>query len=476
MKLLPKLSIFVLLGFAVLVGLPSVGTGAKKTVPNSREQITLSYAPLVRNAAPAVVNIFTHKIVRARQAVPLFDDPFFRRFFGDQFAPGLNQRQTRKQNSLGSGVIVGPEGLVVTNKHVIEGADEIKVVLADRREFNAEIMVMDTKTDLALLRLNTEGERLPFMDIRDSDDLEVGDLVLAIGNPFGVGQTVTSGIVSAIARTRVGASDLSAFIQTDAAINPGNSGGALIAMDGRLVGVNTAIYSKSGGSLGIGFAIPSNMVRAVIRGVASNGKLVRPWLGATGQVVNQDIANSLGLQRPNGVLISAVHGASTAARAGLRVGDVVLAVNGHEVQDANTLKHRIATLPIGDTAVLRVWRAGKTRAVKVRLKSAPEKPRRNETIMQGEQPLAGATVVNLSPAFNEELGIDPFLEGVFILRMLRGSAANRLRFRTGDIIKSVNANEINTVSQLLDEMRRPVDRWRIAVLRNGDIREMVINR
>jgi Do/DeqQ family serine protease len=476
MKLMAKFSIYQLLAFLICVGFPTVGIGAEKAVPNSREQITLSYAPLVKKTAPAVVNIFTHKIVRARQAVPLFDDPFFRRFFGNQFPPGTNQRSTRRQNSLGSGVIVGAKGLVVTNKHVIEGADEIKVVLADRREFSAEIMVTDTKTDLALLRLITEGEQLPYLELRDSDDLDVGDLVLAIGNPFGVGQTVTSGIVSAIARTRVGASDLSAFIQTDAAINPGNSGGALVAMDGRLVGVNTAIYSKSGGSLGIGFAIPSNMVRAVIRGVASNGKLVRPWLGATGQVVSQDIANSLGLQRPSGVLISAVHGASTAARAGLRVGDVVLAVNGHEILDANTLKHRIATLPIGDTAVLRVWRAGKTRALKVRLKPAPEKPRRNETIMQGEHPLAGATVVNLSPAFNEELGIDPFLEGAFILRMQRGSPANRLRFRTGDIIKSINANDTDTVSRLLDEMQRPADRWRIAVLRNGNIREMVINR
>jgi Do/DeqQ family serine protease len=449
---------------------------AAKLVPDSREEIQLSFAPLVRKAAPAVVNIYTRKIVRARRAVPLFDDPFFRRFFGDGFGLGMPQEQTRRQNSLGSGVIVRDDGLIVTNKHVIEGADEIKVVLHDRREFDAEILVTDNKTDLALLKLNSTGDKLPFLDICDSDDLEVGDLVLAIGNPFGVGQTVTSGIVSAVARTRIGDSDLNAFIQTDAAINPGNSGGALLAMDGRLVGVNTAIYSKSGGSHGIGFAIPSNMVRAVLRGMTTTGKLVRPWLGATGQTVNQEIANSLGLARPSGVLINAVHPAGAAAQAGLKVGDIVLAVNGHEIQDANTMKHRIATLPVGDDAVMRLWRAGGTKALKVHLVAAPDQPSMDETLLDGEQPLSGASVVNLSPAFAEENGIDPFLEGVFVFKIVRGSPANRLRFRVGDVIKSINGKEVGSVKQLAEVMAKPVERWRVAVLRDGKIREMLINR
>jgi len=463
-----------LLCLAALAWAP--GAIAQKSVPQSQDEITLSFAPLVKTAAPAVVNIYTHKIVRERQAVPLFNDPFFRRFFGEGFGFNLRQPRQRQQNSLGSGVIVSSDGLIVTNRHVIEGADAIRVVLHDRREFEAKIMVTDEKTDLAVLQVDSGGETLPVLHLRDSDDLEVGDLVLAIGNPFGVGQTVTSGIVSAVARTSIGSSDLNAFIQTDAAINPGNSGGALVAMDGRLVGVNTAIYSKSGGSHGIGFAIPSNMVRAVLRSIGDNGKLVRPWLGATGQVVTFDIANSLGLKRPGGVLINAVHGAGAAAGAGLKPGDVLLAINGHEIQDNATMNHRIATLPVGETAVLRVWRAGKTRALNVRLTPAPETPNRGETEMQGDQPLAGATVVNLSPALAEELDIDPFLEGVMVLRIVRGTPANRLRFIAGDIIKSVNGNAIATVDDLVAEMRRPAERWRIAIQRRGKIREMVINR
>jgi Do/DeqQ family serine protease len=455
---------------------PARADNGDKTVPKTRAEVHLSFAPLVRKAAPAVVNIYTQKIVRARRAVPLFDDPFFRRFFGEDFGMGIPREQTQKQNSLGSGVIVRDDGLIVTNKHVIEGADEITAVLHDRREFEAEILVTDNKTDLALLKLKANGEKLPFLDLRDSDDLEVGDLVLAIGNPFGVGQTVTSGIVSGVARTQIGASDLNSFIQTDAAINPGNSGGALIAMDGRLVGVNTAIYSKSGGSHGIGFAIPSNMVRAVLRGVTTTGKLVRPWLGATGQAVNQEIANSLGLARPGGVLVNAVHHAGVAAQGGLKVGDVVLAVNGHEIQDQNTLKHRIATLPVGDEAVLRVWRAGKTKALKVKLAPAPDLPARDETALEGDQPLAGATIVNLSPAFADEHGFDPFLEGVFIYKIVRGSPANRLRFRAGDVIKGVNGRDVGSVKSLVAEMKKPADRWRIAVFRDGQVRELLINR
>lgn len=464
------------LALTPVAGGSASAAGIEKVVPFKREQISLSFAPLVRKAAPAVVNIYTQKIVRARRAVPLFDDPFFRRFFGEEFGLGIEREQTKRQNSLGSGVIVRDDGLIVTNKHVIEGADEITVVLHDRREFDAEILVTDNKTDLALLKLTSSPDKLPFLEIRDSDDLEVGDLVLAIGNPFGVGQTVTSGIVSAVARTRIGNSDLNAFIQTDAAINPGNSGGALVAMDGRLVGVNTAIYSKSGGSHGIGFAIPSNMVRAVLRGMTAAGKLVRPWLGATGQVVNQEIANSLGLALPGGVLITAVHQASAAARAGLKVGDVVLAINGHEIQDANTLKHRIATLPVGEEAVLRVWRAGKTKALKVRLAPAPAQPPLDETLLDGDQPLAGATVVNLSPAFADEHGIDPFMEGVFVFSIIRGSPANRLRFRVGDVVRSVNGKEVDSVKRLVAEMQKPVERWRVAVFRDGKVREMLINR
>ena len=278
---------------------------SEKRLPTSQAEIHLSFAPLVRKAAPAVVNIFTKKTVRSRSFSPLFDDPFFRRFFGENFQFGPRQRR-KVQNSLGSGVIVKSDGTIVTNHHVITGADEITVVLSDRTEFDAKILGSDERTDLAILKINPDGRKLPFLPFRDSDDLEVGDLVLAIGNPFGVGQTVTSGIVSALARTQVGINDLNFFIQTDAAINPGNSGGALITLDSKLVGVNSAIYSKGGGSVGIGFAIPANMVRSVLSGITTTGRIVRPWIGAEGQMVTQDIALSMGLRRPSGVLISSI--------------------------------------------------------------------------------------------------------------------------------------------------------------------------
>ena len=462
--------------FLLLLAASPVWT-AEKRVPEDRAEISLSFAPLVKSAAPAVVNIYTETVVTARRRTPmLFDDPFFRRFFGEDFGAQFGRPKARKQNSLGSGVIVSPKGLIVSNRHVIQGADQIRVVLSDRREFPAKTLVTDAKTDLAILQIDPGQGKLPFLELGDSDELEVGDLVLAIGNPFGVGQTVTNGIVSALARTQVGKSGLNAFIQTDAAINPGNSGGALIAMDGRLIGVNTAIFSKSGGSHGIGFAVPSNMVRAVVRGVSASGELVRPWFGAAGQAVSQDIANSLGLTRPAGVLISAVHRIGAASRAGIEVGDVVLALNGHEVNDLTSLRHRVATLPVGDTAAVRVWRGGRTRAVKLQLMPAPADPPPNRTELSGEQPLAGATVANLSPAFADELSIDPFQEGVMIIKIVRGTPANRLRFRTGDIVRTVNAKEIDRVRTLTDELTRTVDRWRVVVLRNGRPRELVIDR
>ncbi len=448
-----------------------------KDVPLGPAEVKLSFAPLVKKTAPAVVNIFTQKTVEARRGVPsLFDDPFFRRFFSDGFGLPRNRPEARKQNSLGSGVIVDPNGMIVTNRHVIRGADEIQVILADRREFFAKVLASDPKTDLAVLMITPESRNLPYIQIQDSDELEVGDLVLAIGNPFGVGQTVTSGIVSALARTKIGNSDLNSYIQTDAAINPGNSGGALVSVEGRLVGINTAIYSQSGGSHGIGFAVPSNMVRAVIRGVSPGGGLVRPWFGATGQSVSQSIANSLGLDRPSGVLINAVHKAGAAAKVGVTVGDVVLAVNGHEVNDAIGLRHRIATLPIGDSAVVRLWRGGKTRAVQLTLMAAPYEPKKNETKMKGNQPLSGAIVGNMSPALAELAGADPFITGVFIFNIVRGSPANQLGFRAGDYLRLVNNRPVPNVKELIREMDKPADRWRFTVLRNGRTRELIINR
>ncbi len=446
---------------------------AEKRVPGSTTEVQLSFAPLVKKAAPAVVNVYARKVVQGGGNLPLFDDPFFRRFFGKEF--GFGRPRKHLQNSLGSGVIVRSNGLIVTNKHVIKNADQINVVLADRREFAATVVVTDDKTDLAILKIDVKGEKLPVLELRDSDELEVGDLVLAIGNPFGVGQTVTSGIVSALARTQVTSSDLNFFIQTDAAINPGNSGGALVSMDGKLVGVNTAIFSKSGGSLGIGFAIPANMVRAVITGITRTGRLVRPWLGAAGQAVTQDIATSLGMARPTGVLINHVYKSGAADKAGLRVGDVLLAVNGHEVNDPKGLSFRIATLPVGDTVVLRVLRRKSTLALKLLLAPPPESPPRNTTHLKGRQPMAGAIVANMSPALADETGFDGFAKGVVILDITRGSPSNRLGFRTGDLVRSVNGREIANVSQLRSLLTDDPGLWRITVERGGKLLNLTIN-
>ena len=454
---------------------PSTAAAAEKRTPSSKPQIEYSYAPLVKRAAPAVVNVYSRKVARTRQFSPLFDDPFFRRFFGKGFGMGFDKPRQRVQNSLGSGVIVGAEGLIVTNNHVIEGADEITVVLADRREFEAVIVGTDERTDLAVLRIETGGEALPYLEFRDSDELEVGDLVLAIGNPFGVGQTVTGGIVSALARTQVGISDLNSFIQTDAAINPGNSGGALVAMDGRLVGINTAIFSKTGGSMGIGFAIPSNMVRSVIAGVTGNGSVVRPWLGAFGQGVTSDIAASLGMRLPGGILVNELYPGGPAERGGLRVGDVVLAVNGREITDPQSLRFRVATLSIGGAAELTVWRRGSEVKVRVAVEAPPEDPPRDTTVLGGQQPLSGATVANMSPALGEELGLTGMQIGVVILELQRGSAAHRLNFRPGDTIVSMQGHTVKSAAHLKALVAVPSSRWQVTFTRGGKTHNLTFN-
>ena len=442
---------------------PIGGAQAQKTVPANSEAITLSFAPLVKRAAPAVVNIFTRKAVTQR-VVPLFDDPFFRRFFGDAFP---QRRRKRVENSLGSGVVVRPDGLIVTNFHVISGADEIKVVLADRREFTATVLREDQRSDLAVLKIEAAGGDLPYIELGDSDELEVGDLVIAIGNPFGVGQTVTSGIVSGLARTNVGITDFNFFIQTDAAINPGNSGGALLRMDGKLAGVNTAIFSRSGGSQGIGFAVPANMVRTVIAGAEISGRLQRPWLGADMQDVTAEIAEAMGLARPLGALVAKLHPDGPARRGGLRVGDIITGVDGQRVDDKESLAFRIATGVIGDTAVLSVMRTSGDVRVRLPLEAPPELPPRDETLLRGAQPLAGATVVNLSPAVAEERGYSRLAAGVVIVGIARGSPAARFGFRPDDIVLRVNDTEIGSVATLRRAMAAEPDAWRLAILRGG---------
>src|SRR5438552_10348809 len=322
--------------FALLLAAAGAATPAlaqDRRVPASAAELRLSYAPIVQRVQPAVVNVYAAKMVQNRN--PLLDDPIFRRFFGLQ-----GGQQEQMQRSLGSGVMVDPSGLVVTNVHVIEGADQVKVSLSDKREFEAEIVLKDSRSDLAVLRLKDSREKFPTLDLANSDELMVGDVVLAIGNPFGVGQTVTHGIISALARTQVGITDYQFFIQTDAAINPGNSGGALVDMTGRLAGVNTAIFSRSGGSQGIGFAIPANMVRVVVASAKSGGKAVkRPWLGARLQAVTPEIAETLGLRLPSGAPVASVASGSPAAKAGLKLSDLIVGIDGQTIDDPNAFDY-----------------------------------------------------------------------------------------------------------------------------------------
>ena len=445
---------------------PSPAEAKNKVVPTSRAQVQLSFAPLVKAAAPAVVNIFTRTKVRQRRVSPLFDDPFFRRFFGDRLR-GRQREQTK--SSLGSGVIVGADGVLVTNHHVIEGADEIRVVLNDRREFEARVLQADERSDLAVLKIEPDGDGVPFIDLAPPDTVEVGDLVIAIGNPFGVGQTVTSGIVSALARSRPGLTDFGVFIQTDAAINPGNSGGALVDMNGRVVGVNTAIYSNSGGSLGIGFAIPASLVSRMVDAARSGGRVVRPWLGANGQEVTADIGAALGLTPPRGVLLDAVAPNGPLADAGLRQGDVVLAVDGRAVRDPLELRFRISTKAIGGTTLLDFWRNGRALQARAKLEAPPEDPPRNVTILQSGSPLEGAKVANLSPALTEELSLNVSGGGVVVLDVHRRGFARRLGLRPGDIIESINGRDVERVRDAVQLTRQRPRGWRI-IVRRGERR------
>jgi len=454
-----------------LAGLP--GPIAADTVPSSREEIALSFAPLVKRVAPAVVNIYTHSVVtRQGPLTPLFDDPFFKQFFGEDF---FGRPVERDQNALGSGVIVRADGLIVTNVHVIKGAQEIKVVLSDGREFAAKPLTLDEQTDVALLKIDPGAAELPVLELADSDALEVGDLVLAIGNPFGVGQTVTSGIISALARTRRGINDYGFFIQTDAAINPGNSGGALVTLDGRLAGINTAIVSRSGGSVGIGFAIPANMVRTVIAAADNGGTVVRPWIGATGQPVTAELAEGFGLDHPGGVVINNIFEGGPAAAAGLEVGDIVTAVEGKAVQDPESLRFRLATLPVGGTARLTVSRDGKEVTIPVQLVAAPDKPEPDATALEGHSPLTGATVANVSPALAEQLGLNGVWTGVVVVEVARNSPARRVGFRPGDLLLELNDAKIDTVQGLMQTIETAGSHWRLKVRRRDQVETLELS-
>ena len=453
-----SIRLFAVLLVSVVLAIPA--QAQDRRVPSSAAELRLSYAPIVQRVQPAVVNVYAAKIVQNRN--PFLDDPIFRRFFGLQGGP-----QEQMQRSLGSGVMVDPSGLVVTNVHVIEGADQVKVSLSDKREFEAEIILKDSRSDLAVLRLKDAHEKFPTLDFANSDELLVGDVVLAIGNPFGVGQTVTHGIISALARTQVGVTDYQFFIQTDAAINPGNSGGALVDMTGRLAGINTAIYSRSGGSQGIGFAIPANMVRVVVASAKSGGKAVkRPWLGAKLQAVTPEIAESLGLRSPSGALVASVVANSPAGRAGLKSSDLITAIDGQAIDDPNAFDYRFATHPLGGTAQVDIQRGGKPYRVNVALESAPDTGR-DEITLKSRSPFQGATVVNISPAVADELHLDADTQGVVVTGLADDSTAAGVGFQKGDIIIAVNNQKVAKTSDLEKATNQSARVWRITLLRGG---------
>ncbi|MER9866936.1 DegQ family serine endoprotease [Mesorhizobium sp. M0136] len=439
-------------------------SGPDKRVPFGREEVQLSFAPLVKQTAPAVVNVYASQT--AKVASPFDGDPFFEEFFG--------RSQPRAQSSLGSGVLVDPTGVVVTNFHVVKDADQVKVATADGREFDSKVLLKDETLDLAVLKISSD-KPFPVIAIGDSDALEVGDLVLAIGNPFGVGQTTTSGIISAVARSHIGVSDSSFFIQTDAAINPGNSGGALVNMGGQLIGINTAIYSRSGGSIGIGFAIPSNMVRAFADAAkAGLDFFERPYAGAEFEAVTPQIAESLGMDKPTGALVSSVEEAGPAAKAGLKPGDVVLSLNGKPVESVGALDYRMATLSIGTNASFGVLSKGQQATMDIALERPPEGAKAAELILRGRSPFSGAKVAELSPRLAQRLGLRTDVKGVTVVDINRDSPAADFGFQPGDIVREVNGLTIDKAATLEQVAQQDTRWWRFTVERGGQILRQVL--
>ena len=444
---------------------PRALPGAPGVPPSSMGQVQLTFAPVVKRVAPAVVNVYSKSVVQ-QQVNPFFNDPVISQLFG---TPELRQRV---QQSLGSGVIVRSDGLIVTNNHVVEGGNEITVALSDKREFKAKVLLADPRTDLAVLKIDTRGERLPVVPFGDSDAAQVGDLVLAIGDPFNVGQTVTMGIISAQARTQVSSSNYQLFIQTDAAINPGNSGGALVTTDGKLAGINTMIYSRTGGNIGIGFAIPANLVRRVVEGVEGGLKSGNPanvqlaWVGASGETVTSDKAAALGLDRPSGVLVKDVYPGGPLARAGIRSGEVVQSVDGMAVDDMQSLNYRTATHRPGDSVRMHVASGKSGRDVTVTLALPPENPPKEVATIGGRNPLTGARVENLSPAAATELQMDVMAHGVAIIAVNPSGIAANYGFQPGDIVRSINGAAINRTGELVRALNG-ANQWDMVIDRAG---------
>ena len=488
-------------------------------------QMTLSFAPLVEQVSDSVVNIYAKRVVESR--APLFRDPFFQRFFGNRLGPS----RRRVENSLGSGVIVDSSGLIITNYHVIEGAREIQIGLRDGRTFAARILLRDQKLDLAILQSEGAPPDLQPAVLGRNEDLLVGDLVLAIGNPFGVGQTVTVGIVSGLARSGVGVSDFQSFIQTDAAINPGNSGGALVSMNGVVIGINTAIFSRSGGSQGIGFAVPSDIARLAVEAAREGREIRRPWLGFSGDKIERDVMEALGLEQAQGVIVADIHPQSAGQRIGLRKGDIILSVGsddlakgkalsdglakgkalsdglakgkalsdglakgkalsdglakgkalsdglakGKALADMEELRYHALLAGVDKILPLHILRKNKRLVLSFPLEEPPQIPPRNPvTIVNG--PFKGAVIVNLSPAVIESLNLGTAAlqkTGVAIESFKNRSQASRLGFKKGDIILSYNGQNVQTTDQLANLTRQDTrQKYQVIIERDGQQRRV----
>ncbi len=451
----------VLLASACLVAAGVSAQAQQREPPPSRPALQYSYSPIVRKAAPAVVNVYVRSRVQTVDS-PFANDPIFR-----MFGQGFGIPRERVQSSLGSGVIISGDGVIVTNTHVVKGGTDtqIRVALADKREFDAKIVAQDDKTDLAVLKIDSHEGSFPFLEFSNSDQIEVGDVVLAIGNPFGVGQTVTSGIISALARTEMAQSDTQVFLQTDAAINPGNSGGALVDMQGKLVGINTMIFSQTGGSVGIGFAIPSNLVRLVADNAIAGRKIERPWLGAQIDTVTREMAANLGIERISGAVVTSLSKNGPAAQAGIELGDVIVSVDGFEVGDAHSVHYRLTTKGVGNTSRLGVIRKKQLTQLDIVLVTAPKPGKDDVRNLSGNNPFDGARVSNISPSVADEFSLQEN-EGVVVVAVRKDGVAARL-FQPGDIIVQVGKTKITDVVALDEITRAPQRLWSV-VIKRGD--------
>jgi serine protease Do len=413
-------------------------------VPGQIMETSRAFSDIVNKVTPVVVNISTTKVLK-RDANPLLDDPLF-----NLFGPFHDFRTPKKwkEQSLGSGVIVSQDGYIITNNHVVEKADEIKVTLLDKRSFKGKIVGADPKSDIAILKIGAGS--LPVVPWGDSDKLLVGEFVLAIGNPFGLSHTVTMGIISAVGRANVGIADYEDFIQTDAAINPGNSGGPLVNTRGELIGINTAIFSRTGGYQGIGFAVPSNMVRLVMDQLVQKGSVMRGWLGVIIQELTPELAQKFSLKASMGALVNDVTAGSPAEKSGILRGDIILEFNGKEVRDVSSLRNMVSQSRIGSEVSIKILRAGREYTMKILIAELPKEvaeaaPNRlpDETASGA---LTGLAVMDLTKEIARQLGFSPSEKGVVVVRVDPGSPSDEARIQKGDIIKEIDRKAVNNLA------------------------------